>query len=96
MTLAQKSKARTAQIVVGKTYFLSQFFEKHGAMVKVLEVSTKINRAGWPSSIKYQVTKKIGDKRSNFYSEGRIGTCNACNLYEKREQASHKAIFAKS
>ena len=96
MTLAQKSKARTAQIVVGKTYFLSDFFEKDGAMVKVLEVSTKINRAGWPSSIKYQVTEKIGGKYSKLNAVGETGICNACNLYEKREQASHKARFAKS
>jgi hypothetical protein len=38
--MAARSKARTAQIMVGSTYFLSSFYDKDGCMVRVHSKST--------------------------------------------------------
>ncbi len=83
-------KARTAEIVLGGTYFLSNFYDKEGAMVKVIEKSTKINSAGWPSTVKVEVLEPVGDMSEfsrKYYATGTTHTCNATNLYDKREQA---------
>ena len=91
MTTHERIKARTKEIVVGGAYFLSSFFEKDGAMVKIISTSTEINSAGWPSTVEYEVLKRIGKTRHviTHYPKGRTGTCNATNLYENREDASH-------
>ena len=87
---------RTNQIVVGKTYFLSSFYDKDGTWVKVLEKSTKINSAGWPSSVSYKIIEPVGDCVNwEWHQAGRTGTCNATNLYENRADASHSAKVAR-
>jgi hypothetical protein len=84
-----KVKARTAQIIVGNTYFLSSFYDKEGAMVKVLKKSTAINGAGWASTVTVEVLAYVGDgPSSSYYTPGKITTVNASNLYERRELAN--------
>lgn len=84
----ERIKARTAQIKVGETYFLSSFYDKAGAMVVVQNKSTKKNRAGWPSSVEVKVIESVGDGPGlSHYKPGGIHTVNATNLYEKREMA---------
>ena len=90
----ERIKARTAEIVVGKIYFLSQFYAKQGQMVEVLETTTEINSAGWPSRVTVVVVENIlGDfyttHDEEYYAVGTLHTCNATNLYEEREHASH-------
>jgi len=88
--MAARSKARTAQIVVGNTYFLSSFYDKDGCLVKVLEKSTKTNSAGWPSTVKVEVLCPLGsDAGKDYYAIGTVHSVNATNLYEKRSDASH-------
>jgi len=87
---------RTAQIVVGDTYFISSFYDTDGAMVKVLETSTEQNSCGWNSTVSYEVIEPIGDEIGKTYGSrpglyavpGMTGTCNATNLYENRADAS--------
>lgn len=89
--------AATNAIVVGKTYFKSDFYDKRGAFVTVLDKSTERNAAGWPSSVKYRVIETFvpGEINRNHTLEvGYEGVCNASNLYTTREDASHtKARF---
>lgn len=88
--MAARSKARTAQIVVGNTYFLSSFYDKDGCMVRVHSKSTEKNSAGWPSTVKVVVLEPLGDDAGkDYYAVGTVHTCNATNLYEKRSDASH-------
>ena len=90
----QRIKDATNALKIGGTYFLSSFYDKEGAMVKVLEATTKTNRAGWPSSVKVEVLEVITDRPNasyQFYKIGDIHTVNATNLYTKREDASHTA-----
>ena len=56
-------------------------------MVKVLDKSTKINSAGWPSSVLVEVVEPINET-GTYYAIGSKRTVNATNLYEHREQAS--------
>ena len=81
-------KARTNEIEVGKTYFLSSFFGKDGVWAKVISASTEVNSAGWPSTVKYEVIEPIGScAKQKHYAKGKIRTCNATNLYEDRDAA---------
>ena len=83
---------RTNQIVVGKTYFLSSFYDKDGEYVTILDKSTKINSMGWPSTVTYETIEPVGDCVDKaWHQPGRTGTCNASNLYENRADASHTA-----
>lgn len=96
--IAAQCKARTDEIEIGKVYFLSSFYDKDGAFVKVLSKSHKLNNAGWPSSVEYEVVSRYGDSyphHEKFYAVGARGSCNASNLYEKREMASHEYRFGK-
>lgn len=86
--MARRIIARTKQIKVGRTYFLSSFSDIDGAMVKVLSKSTELNGAGWPSKVEYEVISKVGDSNSTYYAPGKRGTCNARNLYDTIEDAS--------
>ena len=89
-TLRQKIRNRTAEIVKGEIYWLSSFYEKDGAYVRVLDASTKTNRAGWPSTVLYEVVEPIGDcATKELYMPNTQGTCNATNLYENRKDSSH-------
>lgn len=74
-------KRRTEEIEIGGTYFLSSFYDKSGAMVKVLSKSTKLNSCGWPSSVEVEVLEPINEKGS-YYAVGSKHTVNATNLYE--------------
>src|SRR5271157_675750 len=88
--MAARSKARTAAIKVGSTYFLSSFYDKDGCLVEVISKSTKLNSAGWPSSVEVKVLCLLGsDAGNDYYAVGTIHTCNATNLYDKRSDASH-------
>ncbi len=88
--MATRSCRRTAQIEVGRTYFLSSFYDKDGCLVEVIEKSTKKNSAGWPSSVKVKVICPLGDDAGKpYYAIGTVHTCNATNLYNKRSDASH-------
>src|SRR6267378_2064553 len=78
-------KARTAEIVVGNTYFLSAFHDVSGAYVKVLGKSTKTNKCGWASTVKVEVLTEVGENPGSFYKPGNVTTVNATNLYDKRE-----------
>jgi hypothetical protein len=94
-----KCKARTAEIVIGNTYFLSSFYDQEGAMVKVLDKSTATNNAGWASSVKVEVLEYVGDgPTSSYYTPGKVVTVNASNLYERRELANpqYKSMKAAS
>ena len=85
----QKIRDRTAEIVKGKIYWLSSFYDKDGAYVKVLDASTKTNSAGWPSTVLYEVVEPIGDCASKeWHKQGVQRTCNATNLYENRNDSS--------
>jgi hypothetical protein len=92
---AARIKARTAEIKVGETYFLSSFYDKSGAMVRVEEKSTLLNKAGWPSSVTVTVLEEVGENAGAFYRAGNTITCNATNLYEKRENASTSAKYGR-
>ena len=83
-----RTSARTDEIKVGDVYFLSSFYDTDGAMVKVLAKSHKINSAGWPSTVEYEVVERIGDANERLYAAGSRGTCNATNLYDTRETAA--------
>jgi len=88
--MAARSKARTAQIMVGNTYFLSSFYDKDGCMVRVHAKSTKKNSAGWPSTVTVVVLEPLGDDAGkSYYAVGTVHTVNATNLYENRSDASH-------
>ena len=88
--LRQKIRNRTAEIVKGKIYWLSSFYEKDGAYVRVLDASTKTNSVGWPSTVLYEVVEPIGDcATEEWYKPNVQGTCNATNLYENRNDSSH-------
>ncbi len=88
-------KARTKAIKVGGTYFLSSFYDKDGAIVKIISTSTKVNKCGWPSTVEYKVIEAVGDQSTRrYYTDGKEGTCNASNLYENRVDASAARKFA--
>ena len=84
-----KIQARTDEIVVRGRYFLSSFYDKDGSWVEVLDKSHKTNSAGWPSSVTYRVLESVGGLGA--HPVGHEGICNASNLYERREDASHTA-----
>lgn len=99
VSIRQQIKDKTDSVKVGQVYFLSAFYDSDGAMVKVLGKSHKINGAGWPSTVEYEVVERIGDTykhHETFYAIGKRGTCNASNLYETREMASPSVRFAQS
>jgi hypothetical protein len=82
--LRKRVASRHSQIKVGSTYFLSNFYDKEGAMVKVLSKSCATNRAGWNSSVNVVVL----DSDYHYYVIGATHTVNASNLYDLRSQAS--------
>ena len=91
---AQKQiEARTNEIVIGDTYWLSSFGDSNGHYVKVIDTSTKQNRAGWNSTVTYEVVSSDVPSyphmlTMDMYAVGAIGTCNATNLYENRKDAA--------
>lgn len=93
--MRQAVDSRTDEIEVGKVYFLSNFYDKEGAMVRVLAKSKVKNRAGWNSSVNIEVVETVGyydnDPNLRYYAKGSTHTVNATNLYEKRELASASA-----
>ena len=90
--LRKKVSDCTDKIKVGETYFLSSFYDKEGAMVKVLKKSKKKNRLGFNSTITVEVIEPL-DPTYQYYKVGAVHTCNATNLYEKRELAGVAAQF---
>jgi hypothetical protein len=92
---AKRIIARTNEIKIGGRYFLSSFYDKDGAWVTVLSKSTKINQAGWPSSVNIEVIASVGDHDSDYYKAGSKHTVNATNLYEKQEHASPEYKYGK-
>jgi hypothetical protein len=92
----EKVIQRTNGIVVGHTYWLSSFYDKDGTYVKVLGVSIKTNSAGWPSSVSYEIIEPVGElAKYEWQQPGKIGTCNATNLYENRGDSSHTKRFSR-
>ena len=87
--LNNRIKNRNSQIKVGGIYFLSSFYDKDGVFVKILAKSDKVNRCGFPSTITYEVRELVGDANASYYTIGKVGTCNATNLYEERALANH-------
>lgn len=83
---------RTDEIKVGEVYFLSNFYDKDGAMVRVLSKSKEKNRAGWNSTVTVEVVEPLFYDDDTFslkhYAKGTRHTVNATNLYERRELAS--------
>jgi hypothetical protein len=65
--MAERCRQRTAEIVLGGTYFLSSFYDKDGCMVKVCSKSTKLNGAGWPSTVTVEVLEPLGDDAGKAY-----------------------------
>ena len=92
-----KVLARNREIVVGRTYFLSHFYDVDGSFVVVESVSDAENRAGWPSTITVRVVEHGTDDPTSSarrsYPIGRVTTVNATNLYETRKSASHAAKY---
>lgn len=87
----ERAKAATAPLTIGGTYFLSSFYDKDGAWVKIVAASTKKNGVGWNSSVEVEVIEPVGDDRSKeWHAPGTKHTVNATNLYVKREDASHE------
>jgi hypothetical protein len=88
------SIAATNAIEIGGIYFLSSFYDKDGATVKVLSKSTKMNSAGWPSSVEIEVIEPLGGEiGKSYYAAGVARTVNASNLYKNRADASHTAKY---
>ena len=90
--MVEEIKANTNAIEVGGTYFLSNFHDKSGCNVKVLSKSTKINAAGWPSSVQVRVVVTIGMDSAwdlKYYAIDSIHNANASNLYTDRSLAAH-------
>lgn len=74
-----------AAINVGQVYFLSNFYDKEGAMVRVVSKSNKVkNKAGFYSIVNVEIL----ESDYHYYKVGEMHTVNASNLYERRELAS--------
>lgn len=82
--LHQVVAQKHSRIGIGNKYFLSHFLDKEGAIVRVLEKSTKKNRAGFRSSVLVEILESDCD----YYKPGATHTVNAANLYEHRMYAS--------
>lgn len=80
---------RHAEINVGQVYFLSSFHDKEGAMVRVLDKSTKENLCGWRSSVTCEILEVFMSGLTS-YAPGKIITVNASNLYTERAFASYE------
>ena len=89
----KRCKAATAALVVGKTYFLSDFGDT-GPMVEVVEKSTKVNSAGWPSTVTVKVVD-LHNYDGSYYFMGKVTTVNATNLYAEPRLASAAFKFGK-
>jgi len=102
MALArEKSRTTAKELEIGGTYFLSSFYEKDGAWVKVLSVDAK---AKWPSAtievleplgrdlehVQWAIDRNLGP---TFFSPGKVHSVNPTNLYKNRDDASHAAKF---
>jgi hypothetical protein len=87
--LRKKVYQRHTEIQVGGTYFLSNFYDKEGATVKVLSKSRKPNGCGWNSSVNVEVL----DSDYHYYKVGATHTVNGTNLYENRHHASAEYKF---
>lgn len=73
------------RIVVGNTYFLSNFYDKEGATVRVVSKSNRSkNKAGFYSIVNVEIL----ESDYHYYKVGETHTVNAANLYERREDAS--------
>lgn len=73
------------RIVVGSTYFLSNFYDQEGATVRVVSKSNRRkNKAGFYSIVNVEIL----DSNYHYYKIGETHTVNAANLYERREDAS--------
>jgi hypothetical protein len=82
--LKAKIAKRHSEIQVGATYFLSNFYDKDGATVRVVSKSNKKNKCGWNSIINVEIL----DSDYHYYKIGETHTVNATNLYEQRHLAS--------
>lgn len=89
----KRCKEATAALVVGKTYFLSDFYDT-GPMVEVVEKSTKVNSAGWPSSVTVKVTD-LNNYTGTYWTVGKVTTVNATNLYTEPRFASAAYKFGR-
>lgn len=83
-SLRQKVANRHQEIKIGATYFLSNFYDKEGATVRVVSKNDRPNRCGWHS----QVNVEILESDYHYYVIGTTHTVNASNLYDLRYQAS--------
>jgi len=87
----------TNKLVIGKTYFLSSFYERDGAFVRVLSKSTAKNSAGWPSSIEVEVIEPIGGNTTLLhFAPGTKHIVNALNLYRERQDARPRPRFSRT
>ena len=82
------AEQKTSEIVVGEIYFLSEFYDKDGAMVEVLSKPKGDN--DWNTSVEYLVLEKIGTSY-DYYKVGKVGICGGQNLYKNRSDASAEA-----
>jgi len=83
--LHQKVAEAHNRIVVGQTYFLSNFYDKEGAMVRVVSKSNRRrNKAGFFSIVNVEIL----ESDYHYYKVGETHTVNAANLYLRREDAS--------
>lgn len=89
--LRAKVAKRHSEIQVGATYFLSNFYDKEGATVRVVSKSNKKNRCGWNSIINVEIL----DSDYHYYKIGETHTVNATNLYDARFHASPDYKFNK-
>jgi hypothetical protein len=84
--MQKRSVDRAAALKIGGVYFLSSFYDKTGANVKVLA-------RGQGGLVMVEVVEPIGEPGS-FYAAGTIHqSVNASNLYANRADASHAAKF---
>lgn len=79
-----------AAVKVGEIYFLSNFHDKEGAMVRVVSKSNKRrNNAGFYSIVNVEIL----ESDYHYYKVGEMHTVNAANLYTERKFASPKFKF---
>lgn len=90
--MRKHAELKTSKIVIGEIYFLSEFYDKDGAMVEVL--SKPKSDSDWNTSVEYKVLEKIGTSY-DYYYVGKIGICGGQNLYKNRSDASAEAKWGK-
>jgi hypothetical protein len=90
--ISKKIKDKTDSIIIGQTYFLSDFYDS-GAFVVVRNKSKKINSAGWPSTVTVEILS-LHNYKGTYHFIGKTTIVNASNLYTEPRLASAAFKFS--